>query len=122
MSKKCLIVDDVEVSRYVLRGHVEDLGFTVIESEDAEHAEAALMQGRFDIILLDWHLRHDSGLTFIEKIRKIEGALNVPIVVCSGVEQGDLLAVVKESGAQGFLKKPVSQEALSSELKRLGLF
>lgn len=68
-----------------------------------------------------WHLRHDSGLVFIEKLKKIEGASQIPVIVCSGVEHGDVLDLVKESGAQSFLTKPVSQVALSHEFKKLGL-
>ena len=122
MSKKCLIVDDVEVSRYVLKGHMEGFGFAVSEAEGPDQALDALRRLEFDVILLDWHLGHESGLSLIDKIRQTEkGNAHVPVIVCSGVEHGDLSERVKESGAACFLEKPVSKERLLEELHRLRL-
>lgn len=122
MTKKCLIVDDVEVSRYVLKGHMEGFGFTVSETENSDHALEELGRAEYDVVLLDWHLGHESGLNLITKIRQAEkGTRHVPILVCSGVEHGELSADVREHGAECFLEKPVPKERLFEELRKLRL-
>jgi CheY-like chemotaxis protein len=120
MNKKCLIIDDVEVSRYVLGVHLAELGFTVFEAIDEESALELLSKEKFDVAIVDWHLRHSSGLDFIPKMRKVRGGETMPIIVCSGVEQGDKMdSTAKQSGAHAFLSKPVSREQLEAELKRV---
>jgi CheY-like chemotaxis protein len=122
MSKKCLIIDDVEVSRYVIGSHVEELGFTVTEADDLEQAEEILAKSQFDVIMLDWHLLQQNKLSeAIPRLKRSMGSRHSPIVVCSGVEQGNLLSKVKEMGGQGFIAKPSTLEGIRSELRNIGI-
>jgi two-component system chemotaxis response regulator CheY len=122
MSKKCLIIDDVEVSRYVIGSHMEELGFSITEADNLEKAEEILSKNQFDLILLDWHLRQENKLSdAIPKLKKSMGSRHSPIVVCSGVEQGNLVSKVKEMGGQGFIAKPSTLEGIRSELRNIGI-
>lgn len=121
MNKKCLIIDDVEVSRYVISEAVQGLGFQPQEAEQEAQAMQLLRKEHFDVIFLDWHLRKQDGLALIPEIRAISGAQNTPIVVCTGVEMDKDLNDIKNSGAQGFLKKPTDPATVKAELVRLSL-
>ena len=57
MSKKCLIIDDVNVSRFVLREFLEELGYQVAEAADSEEAMSIAETEKFDAIFMDLHLR-----------------------------------------------------------------
>ncbi|PZQ44140.1 MAG: hypothetical protein DI551_10740 [Micavibrio aeruginosavorus] len=121
MDKKCLVVDDVEVSSYVISEIVRDLGFTVFEASDEKSTLNLIKKERFDVIILDWHLRKTQSLPLISEVREIPTALHTPIILCTGVELDKNLSDIKDSGAQGFLKKPTSPENVSNEFKRLSL-
>jgi CheY-like chemotaxis protein len=122
MNKKCLIIDDVEVSRYVLSVHMSELGFEVFEADDEGSALAILDKNKCDVVIIDWHLRHESGLELIPRMRKVKGGEQMAVFVCSGVEQGGgASSAVKQSGAQVFLSKPVTCEHLEVELKKIGV-
>ena len=125
MSKKCLIIDDVSVSRFVIQGYMEEMGFEAIDAEDLDAALGLLKTQSVDLIILDWHLRQQSALARIPDIRKLSTARATPILICSGVEQSDnddgLLNKVKDSGAQGFIRKPITFEKFQDELRRLNI-
>lgn len=121
MSKKCLIVDDVDVSRYVIHEIMEEYGFTSVEAADEKSMLSALRQEKFDVIIMDWHLRKKQSLSMITDIRQIPSAAHTPIILCTGVEMDKELHHVQDMQIQGFLKKPTSPEKVRSELQRLTL-
>lgn len=121
MNKTCLVVDDVEVSRYASQLVLEELGFKIIEAADGDECMAAIRKSRPDAILMDWHLRKQSGLELITRLREIPGAARIPVIVFSGVEAENAEASAKAAGANGFVSKPTSKEKLAAEFKRIGL-
>lgn len=121
MEKKCIIIDDVEVSRYVLSVLMIELGFDVLEADSVESAIAIVQKNKCHVAIIDWHLRHESGLNLIAELRKTSGNEKLPALVCSGVASGDVASQIQQAGAQAFLNKPVSEEQLRNELKKIGL-
>lgn len=119
MSKKCLILDDVEVCRYVIGETMKELGYAVAEAGGEDETLDQLENDRFDVIFLDWHLGKSNGLGLVPKIREMPGSSTTPIIVCSGVEQD--FSGIQGSGVQGFLRKPISPERLREELRRLAI-
>ncbi len=116
--KKCLIVDDVEVSRFAGRLFLEELGFEVIEAEDAKSAQA-LLSNSLDVVLLDWHLRKESGLDFLRDLRKTY--VSLPVIMFSGVEGSENASEAHSAGANGFITKPTTKEKIESEFKKAGI-
>jgi CheY-like chemotaxis protein len=121
MAKQCLVVDDVEVSQYVISILMEELGYEVVLAHDGAEAKKCLDGKAFDVILLDWHLRKKSGLELIPEIRSHPNGGRVPIIVCTGVELDKEFRDIADSNVQGFLKKPTTREGLQNELQRIGL-
>lgn len=121
MTKRCLIVDDVEVSRYVIGETMSELGFDVKEAGAESEVLDMVRRERFDVIFLDWHLRKSDGLSLVPEIKKAQNASGTPIVVCTGVEMEKELQDIQNTGVQGLLKKPTSPEKIRAELKRIGL-
>jgi CheY-like chemotaxis protein len=119
MAKQCLVVDDVEVSRYATTLIFEDLGFEVKEAFDTASCLSELKNIRPDVILVDWHLRKESGLDLIGKIRQMSGFQMVPVLVISGIEKEESLAEMTKAGAAGFIAKPATVDSIKTALKRL---
>ncbi len=121
MQKKCLVVDDVIVSRYVSRSILEALDLEVMEAETSEAGFSLAQNTEFDVIFIDWHLRRESGLDLIQKIRKLPGYSTTPIITCTGVENEDGSGEAIKAGASGYILKPTTREKFIEELKKLGV-
>jgi len=117
---KCLVIDDVKVTRYTAETFLEELGVSVVSVENAERAKDVLSRDRFDFILLDWHLRGDSGLDFLREIREKSSA-KVPVIVFSGVEGQAKASEAISAGANAFLEKPTTKENLSRCIGNIGI-
>lgn len=117
---KCLIVDDVEVTRFTTKNILEGIGVEPVVTKTAEEAKQALRSGNFDVILLDWHLGKESGLDLIKEVREKYGS-SFPIVVFSGVEKDAQSSEALKAGASKFLEKPTTQDKLERCFRDLGV-
>lgn len=116
---KCLIVDDVEVTRFSSKTFLANAGVDVVAVGTIQDAENALSASRFDCIFVDWHLGKDSGLTFIQNLRK-QGD-KTPIAVISGVEQQEKASEALKAGANKFITKPTTKDNLVSCMADMGI-
>lgn len=118
--KKCLVVDDVEVTRYTARVFLEELGFEVSDAFDENSALEALKENIPDVIILDWHLKKFSGLELMADIRE-KFSETVKIIMISGVEGEEKASEALSAGADAFIRKPTTKEKLETEILRLGV-
>ena len=118
--KKCLIVDDVEVTRFSTSQFLKELGVESFAVSDSAQALANLRQAKYDAIFLDWHIGKESGIDLLKQIR-VEFGKSVPVVVCSGIEKQGAAPVAVNAGASAFLEKPTTKDKLSHCLKQLGI-
>ena len=117
--KKCLIIDDVEVSRYAAALFLEDMGFSVTEAGDEAGALDLLGRETFNVILLDWHLRKRDSLELLATI--VKNYRSTPVIMISGVEDGSKAEEARKLGAVGFIQKPTTKDKLHTEMTKLGL-
>lgn len=117
---KCLVVDDVEVTRFTAQEFLSELGVEVVAAKDGAQALDVLRKAPVDVVLLDWHLRKTSGLDVLKDIRK-EFPRSLPIIVFSGVEGQAKANEAINAGANSFLEKPTTKEKLAGCLKGLGI-
>ena len=117
--KKCLIVDDVEVTRFTIEQIIAGFGLEFFAAATAEEAMDILKKNTIDVIFLDWHLRKKSGLDLLKEIKTVFGS-RVRVVVFSGIEGPDKLVEAKQAGADIFLEKPTTRQKLEKCLKELG--
>ena len=111
-----LIVEDDPVAAMMLRRMVEQEGHSVcgIVSRGAEVQEAVLSLCP-DVLLMDIHLEDgQDGLTLTGELSR---KMQVPVIVISGTSDPAVMARVADSGALGFIEKPVSAGALKVNLQ-----
>ena len=116
----CLVIDDVEVTRYTARQVLEELGIETVEAESPENALTKLGQNRIDVVMLDWHIRKESGLDLIGQIHDKAGK-NLPIIVFSGVEDESGADEAKKAGAKAFVTKPTTRDKVEPVLKQINV-
>ena len=108
MKGKILIVDDEKGILDTLAGILEDEGYDIFLSEDAETALEILEKEEVDLIFLDVWLPRMSGIDAIKKIKEKDS--DIPIIMISGHGNVEIAVEAIKLGAYDFLEKPLSME------------
>lgn len=114
MAKTILLAEDGKETQAVVRRILEGEGFAVQVVADGKEAVNALAVGTFHAAILDLGLPEVSGLEVLRHVRA-EG-MELPVIVISGRQDHALQALGE--GAQGYLVKPFSFEALQEQIGR----
>ncbi len=116
MAKKVLVVEDDPMNAKFFELTLKRRGnFDVIVTEDVAEVLHLIKQGSVDIIIMDVSLSNSfhngeqvDGLTLSRLIKKDEASTKIPILLATAhVMKGEQEAFLKESGADGYVSKPV---------------
>ncbi|MBI4386768.1 MAG: response regulator [Elusimicrobia bacterium] len=119
MALRVLVVDDSPVTRVMLLEMLDLLGHKAVAEADAmDTAVEAYKNQKPDLVLLDLALTRGDGLSTLKGIRRIDGQARVLII--SGNPQQKIQEEAMNSGALGFLSKPINMKELSAALTRIG--
>ncbi|WP_304343230.1 PAS domain S-box protein [Chryseobacterium koreense] len=120
--KRVLVVDDNENNRIILQ---QMLAYKKIDSRLAVNGLEALeilSKGeRFDVILMDYHMPHISGLETIEKIKKMfssQEELSPLVVLHTSSEEYAVINAFRRDEKSYCLLKPIKSEELYHTLRR----
>jgi DNA-binding response OmpR family regulator len=108
---KILIVDDEESIVNFLRASMEDEGFTVLETTQAQEAVDLCRDSRPHLVLLDLRMPGLNGVEVVKKIREWDKENSVLIVLISayGAEMSEAdRSILKELDVKDFIPKNVS--------------
>ena len=111
-----MIVDDSNYTRRTHRRMVEADGHVVHEAATGMAAIEGFFVHRPDLVLLDLTMEDMSGMEVLEKLRELDARARV--IVVSADVQRSTARLVAESGALGFLGKPVSAEGLREAVRQ----
>ncbi len=116
---RVLLAEDEVVNRKMTVRMLEKMGHTVETATDGDEAVQAAREERFDVILMDLHMPNVDGLEATRRIRD-ERAIGVQVSVIAltaAVTKADRDRC-REAGMDGFLSKPLQQEALTEALNQ----
>ena len=109
-----LVVDDDREIRTLLRDYLEKNGFKATAVADGQETRRALERTRFDLIVLDLMLPHESGL---EICRELRARSEIPIVMLTALGEEVDRIVGLEVGADDYLAKPFSPRELLGRIR-----
>lgn len=113
---RVLVVDDQEVTLYIMSKALNSQGYEVIT---APSARSALKMAFFaDVVLLDVNLPEIHGFEVLRRLRSSLTTSHIPIICTSatyGPEGAAPLAL--QLGAKRFLQHPISPEALDTAIQ-----
>lgn len=107
MSIQVLIIDNDPVTHQVLGHNLRQAGHAVRGAADAETALVMIDEGaQPDMVLLEWDLPGQSGLSLIRRLRARACTAELPLIMVTlrAAEQDKVLAL--EAGADDYLTKP----------------
>jgi len=109
-----LVVDDDREIRTLLRDYLEKNGFKATAVADGQETRRALERTRYDLIVLDLMLPHESGL---EICRELRTRSDIPIVMLTALGEEVDRIVGLEVGADDYLAKPFSPRELLGRIR-----
>ena len=116
-----LIVEDTPEDRAIYRRLLTRAGgaeYTFAETDSGDEALRLCHQHRPDCVLLDYRLPDLDGIEFLDRLRRQQDRLLIPVIRVTGQANDDLVDQARRSGAQGFLAKTdLSREVLQQTVQ-----
>jgi two-component system chemotaxis response regulator CheY len=117
---RALVVDDSRAMRGILKRGLAERGYEVREAADGQLALDCLAEGyQPELAMVDWNMPNLNGLEFVIKVRQNPAFAAMKIVmVTTEVEQHQMMKAL-DAGANEYLMKPFTPEALQEKLEFL---
>jgi two-component system, OmpR family, phosphate regulon response regulator PhoB len=117
VSAEVLVVEDEPQIQELVAVNLEHAGHRVRRAASAEEAERAIRAALPDVLVLDWMLPGESGLSFARRLRGNERTRDLPILMLTAraLEHDKLSGL--EAGADDYLTKPFSPRELNARIK-----
>ena len=117
MGIRVLVVEDeAEIADFLVRGLRED-GFTVEHAAEGTSARHALATGSWDLVLLDWWLPDEDGLSLLRRFR--ERDRETPVLFLTARDAVSDRVRGLDGGADDYLCKPFAFEELLARVRAL---
>lgn len=105
---RILLIDDDPDVQDIYREFLTSAGFLVEIARNGEEGLAKILEGGYDLILLDIMMPQIDGITLLKKVKEASTQrliYNGPIIVLSVLDQPQIVNTALELGAKGYLVK-----------------
>lgn len=115
---KFLIVDDANFMRILMRKILEEEGFEVVgEASNGEEAIQMVKELNPDIVTLDITMPEMDGIIALKEMLLVKPEIKV--IMCSAMNQRDIVLDALKMGAKDFISKPFEQNKVAEVIKRV---
>ncbi len=119
---RAIVVDDSKAMRRILSTALKTQGFDVIEAGTGKEAIQRLREtGSLDLALVDWNMPEMTGIELIELVRADTGFSTMRLMMVTTETEPEQVERALVAGADEYLMKPFTTEALMLKLQTLGL-
>ena len=117
MSATILVVEDEPQVQELVAVNLEHAGHRVRRAATAGEAVTSIREELPDVLILDWMLPDESGLSLTRRLREDERTRSLPILMLTAraMEQDKISGL--EAGADDYLTKPFSPKELAARIK-----
>ena len=105
-----LVIDDDEIIRELVKLHLRNADYQVLEAEDAVIGGHLILQRRPDLVLCDVDMPYLNGYDLVAALKGDSGTRDIPVVFLTMNE--DVARQAKKLGAVAYLMKPVKADKL----------
>lgn len=117
---KVLVVDDQELNRTLLKFLLEDDGYEVVLACNGYDAIEKFEANDIDLVLLDVVMPEMDGYETAPLLKEKAGALYLPIIFITALDDQASLLRCLEVGGDDFLNKPFDKVILSAKIRAHG--
>ncbi len=107
-----LLVDDHELSRELLKTHLDRAGYDTIEAVNGSEALEKLAEQNPDIVLLDILMPGIDGYEVCRRIKENPDTALLPVIMVTGLGDFDAKMKALSLGADDYINKPISEQEL----------
>lgn len=112
-----LLVEDEEPLVRGLEIGLEEAGYTVDVAYDGVEGEARALSTTYDVLIVDWMMPRQDGLTMIRRVR--EAGVYCPILMLTALTDVEDRVKGLDAGADDYLTKPFAFDELFARLRAL---
>jgi two-component system chemotaxis response regulator CheY len=117
-----LLIDDSRAMRLILGRMLHELGVDTDEASNGREGLAHLDAGLDpDLILVDWNMPEMTGIEFVEAARQAPYSSTAKLVMVTTEVEVPQVVRALEAGADEYVMKPFTKEALFEKLQLLGI-
>jgi two-component system, chemotaxis family, chemotaxis protein CheY len=120
-----LVVDDSRSMRSILGRILREFGMDVEEAPDGQAALDRLVAGepgdRPDLALVDWHMPNMTGVELVSEVRSRPELAGMTILMVTSEGEPDQIGIALAAGADEYLIKPFTPDAVAGKLAMLGI-
>lgn len=116
-SARVLVVDDDPLTRLMASEALREGGLVTLEAEDGLQALSLFDSALPDLVLLDVMMPGLSGFEVCQQLRARPGGALVPIIMLTGLDDGDSVQRAFEVGATDFISKPINWTLLRFRIR-----
>lgn len=113
---KTLVAEDDPSVRLLHTVALRQRGHEVFEADDGDVAWEIFEEEHPALLVLDWQMPRLDGLALTRRIRKAEARRKTFILVVTARDQEEDLLTVLDAGADDYLSKPFTPDALQARL------
>jgi two-component system phosphate regulon response regulator PhoB len=116
---RVLIIDDDPTIARIAKLTLRSKGYDVVVSEDTRSGLIELFREKTDLILLDYMLPEQNGLSFLKEIRIDPDLMDVPVIMITTTGLTEVVQAAVILGANDFIAKPFNLKDLIDRVSRL---
>ncbi len=117
MTPTILVVEDEPAIQELLAVNLKHHGFLVVRAASAEDADAAIRAALPDLLILDWMLPGQSGVSLAKRLRGDERTRELPIIMLTARVHEEDKILGLEAGADDYVTKPFSPKELVARVR-----
>ncbi|MCP4152667.1 MAG: response regulator [bacterium] len=111
-----LVVDDKELNRRLIIKYLAHQDLEIIEAENGREAVTLAEDNKPDLVLMDMKMPEMDGCQATRKLKKYDELKKIPVIIVSASALKKQELEIMKSGADGYLRKPISKNQLIAEL------
>ncbi|MEM1050984.1 MAG: response regulator [Pseudomonadota bacterium] len=119
MTKRIMVVEDNDLNRKLFCDVLKAQGFDVEPIADGSDVLAAARDATPDLIIMDIQLPGISGVDLIAAAKKEDALRDIPVLAVTAFAAKGDEERIRDSGAAGYLSKPVSIIPFMNAVKEL---
>jgi two-component system chemotaxis response regulator CheY len=106
----------------ILCQYLRKMNIEVVEAADGHEALERLKEiSPPDLVLVDWNMPVMSGIDFIRAVREMHVYDPLPLIMVTTNSEKENVGTAMEAGANLYIQKPCTFDALREKLDALGL-
>lgn len=117
MDMRVLVVDDYKTMTRIVRGLLQQLGFTNIDDcADGVAALDKIRSGKYGLVMSDWNMQPMTGFELLKAVRADEQMRDLKFVMVTAEARAENVVAARKAGVDGYIVKPFNVAVLKQKL------